>query len=96
MRALPIVLLALPLAACVSGCGLVSAGRSMTSSMTQLMKPNAKDYEETDIYAAGTDAWSQVGVEARGHQPMEHESDGLTRFVSSPKAQRINRNLGID
>lgn len=96
MRVVTLLLLTVPLAACGSGCGLLGAGRKLGASMTHMMKPNARDYEETDVDSTGTDAWSQVGVEARGHQPFEHESDGLTNLVSSPKARRINRNLGID
>ena len=77
-----------------SGCALGELGRSIFDSSARLFKPTSKDYaDETD---QKIDEWSQVGVEARGDQRRDHESDGLTNFMSSPKAQGIERNLGVD
>jgi len=48
---------------------------------------NPKDYH---------DEFDVVGKEGRGHQEMEHESDAFTKWIQSPKARNIERNLGID
>jgi hypothetical protein len=49
--------------------------------------PNRGDYrDEFDIQQ-----------EARGGEAMDHEDlDGADRWILSPKARAINRNLGID
>jgi hypothetical protein len=51
------------------------------------MNPNRGDYhDEFDIQQ-----------EARGGEAMDHEDvDGIDKWILSPKARAINRNLGID
>lgn len=61
-------------------------GRSIFDSSAKLFKPSSKDYaDETD---QKIDEWSQVGVEARGDQRRDHESDGLTNFMSESEGSR--------
>jgi hypothetical protein len=42
------------------------------------------------------DTWSSNTFEGRADQPMEKESDGLTKYIESPKARAINHSLGLD
>lgn len=79
---------------CSSGCALGDLGKNIADSTVKMFKPTSRDYfDESDV---GVDEWSQAGDEARGDQAKEHESDGLTKYMSSPKAQAIERNLGYD
>lgn len=79
---------------CSSGCAVADLGKSIATSTAKMFKPSSRDYfDESDV---GVDEWAQAGEEGRGDQAKEHESDGLTRYMSSPKAQAINRNLGYD
>ena len=77
-----------------SGCAIAEFGQMVTDSTVKLFKPTHRDYtDETD---QKIDEWSTVGDEGRGERPKDHESDALTRYMSSPKAQGIERNLGVD
>lgn len=80
-------LLILVCCACGSSIGCQTMNRRAMSEAERTEVYNPKDY---------TDEYDVVGKEGRGHQAMEHESDFLTRFISSPKARAINRNLGYD
>lgn len=42
------------------------------------------------------DDYDFVGEEGRGDRPREKESDGLSKWIESPQARSINRNLGIE
>jgi len=49
-----------------------------------------------DDAARYRDDYDFVGDEGRGDRPREKESDGLSKWVESPQARSINRNLGIE
>lgn len=77
------------LACCACGVlpGCQTMNRRAMSEAERTESLNPKDYH---------DEFDVVGREGRGHQAMEHESDGLTKWIESPKARAINRNLGFD
>jgi hypothetical protein len=77
-----------------SGCALGELGKNIADSTAKMFRPTSRDY--FDQSEVGTDEWAQAGEEGRGDQSREHESDGLTKYMSSPKAQSIERNLGFD
>ena len=69
----------------------------MGRDTARMFTPSTGDYGDNDVYdGRSSDDWSFSGREARGDRPLDHEADGLTRFVSSDKARRIGRNLGTD
>ena len=78
------------------GCSVFKAGKEMTQESARMLRPSARDYRDDANDERQQDAWGTVGVQARGAQPVEHESDGLTRFTQSAKARSINRSLGVD
>ncbi len=81
------------LAGSFSGCGLAQMGHDTA----RLFTPSTGDYGDGDVHdGKSVDEWSVAGSEGRGDKPIDRESDGLTKYVSSDKARRIARNLGTD
>jgi len=78
------------------GCSVFKAGKEMTQESARSLRPSARDYRDDVNDERQQDVWSSVGVQARGGQPVDHESDGLTRFTQSAKARSINRSLGVE
>jgi hypothetical protein len=81
----------------MSGCMLASAGRDVTEGTIDTFTPTGHDYRD-DANSSGdyVDNFSFVGREGRGHEAKDHQSDGWTNFLSSPKARAIENNLGVD
>jgi hypothetical protein len=86
------------MALALSGCQLVSAGREVSEAGIATFRPTGGGYRDdvNDPPLDSVDQWQFVGKEARGDRPMEHESDALTNYVSSPMARAINRNMRYD
>jgi hypothetical protein len=80
-----------------AGCGLFSAGREMSKASVDQFAPRTHDYRD-DVNDSDefVDPHVAVGREARGHLPPDHESDGLSKYIASPKARAIERSLGVD
>ena len=80
-----------------TGCALMDIGRDITDSSARLFRPNHRGYrDEANDEEDYHDEWTAVGNEARGERSKDHESDGLTHWMESPKARAINRSLGVD
>jgi len=57
----------------------------------------SKNSQSSDSKEKEEDAsWDQVGRQARGDRPVEKENDPLRNIFVSPKAQEIERSLGVD
>lgn len=81
----------------LTGCGIIQAGKDITRAGFRQFSPKTKDYADPTEYGQEEpDEWEFVGTEARGGLAREKESDGLTQWLSSPKARSIERNLGYD
>lgn len=81
------------------GCGLFQIGQDITKASWRQFRPKTNDYADpiNDPNSAEYhDEWESVGSEGRGDQAYEKESDGLTKWISSPKARSIERNLGVE
>jgi hypothetical protein len=76
----------------ILGAGVPLAGCETMNRRAMSDSERSEYYNPRDYH----DEFDGVGQEGRGHQAMEHESDWLSRFVESPKARAINRNLGYD
>jgi hypothetical protein len=46
--------------------------------------------------SAEDEEWSKMGRQMRGNQPVEQSFDPLRDIMVSPKAQSIERSLGVD
>jgi hypothetical protein len=81
----------------MTGCGIIQAGKDITRAGFRQFTPKTSDYADaTDYGQEEPDEWEFVGSEGRGGMQREKESDGLTKWISSPKARSIERNLGYD
>ena len=77
-----------------SGCALVGPARQFTTESWRIFKPNPRGYRDgTDEV---DDQWSIVGIEGRGDRPLEREPDPFKKWLQSPKARSIERNLRIE
>ena len=76
------------------GCAVVESTKTVTRESMKTMKPRSSDYrdgtEKTD------DEWADLGESARAARPKERNDDPLRKWILSPKAISIERNLGID
>jgi hypothetical protein len=78
-----------------AGCELIEASnRSLKASMDAL-RPRSGGYADGNV-EGNEDVWNNGSFEGRADQPMEKESDALTKYIDSPKARAINRSLGIE
>ena len=82
----------------LTGCNVMSEGKRTAKTAADGFAPRSRDLDSDDNRNGGeyVDPWRFVGKEGRADEQMEHESDGLTKYMSSPKARAIERNLGID
>lgn len=87
-------LLLFALAITQTGCALVSPVKTFYRGMWQTFKPRGTD--NTDAGDDPDSQWDFVGVEGRGDRPMERDNDPFRNTLLSPRAQSIERNLGID
>jgi hypothetical protein len=84
---------------CLPGCGLFQMGQDVTKASWKQFRPKTRDYADpiNDPNSKDyQDEWSTVGSEGRGDQSFDKESDALTKWISSPKARAIERNLGVE
>lgn len=81
----------------LTGCGIMQAGKDITRAGFRQFSPKTADYADPTEYGESEpDEWEFVGTEGRNGMQREKESDGLTKWLSSPKARSIERNLGYD
>jgi hypothetical protein len=79
----------------LSGCAMVEHPGSAMRRMTRMFTPNPHDGDSQ--VATDTGEWDFVGEEGRGEQDRERDPDPwFKRYLMSPKANSIERNLGID
>lgn len=82
---------------CQTGCSLLEESRDAVKSTFNTIRPKKGDYRNDNTDGPlHSDEWGYVGDEARAGDIREKETDGLTKWVQSPKARDIERNLGID
>ena len=92
MRRLSVVILFM-LVTSQTGCALVDPVQTFSRSVWTSFKPRGSDYTSPgDVVDT---QWEAVGVEARGDRPLEPENDPFRNVLVSPRAQSIERNLGI-
>ena len=79
----------------ISGCALVESPSAAMRRMKRTFTPNPHD---PDIEASQDKGeWDFVGDEGRGDQTRERDPDPwFKKYLMSPKANAIERNLGID
>lgn len=83
--------------ACQTGCAMLEEGRDAIKTTFDAVRPKTGGYrDDNNDGAQHNDSWKFVGDESRAGDVREKETDGLTKFVQSPKARDIERNLGID
>lgn len=51
---------------------------------------------DKDATKDGEDDWDEVGRQARADRPIQQENDPLRNLFVSPRAQEIERSLGVD
>ncbi len=85
---------ALMIVLCLPGCGLMQSTRSMTRESMKSMKPRPNDYRDTTQETE--DEWTNVGRTASTVRGTEKDDDPLRKWMLSPKAMSIERNLGIE
>lgn len=91
----PLLVFAICLAVVPSaGCALTSAAKEVADSGSETFKVDSRDYRDDSNSKDFGDEWGGVGKEARGATAREKEWDGLTKYMMSPKAMSIERNLG--
>lgn len=98
-RTWPTLVLVFGVLCSASGCGLFQMGQDISKASWRQFRPKTRDYADpvNDPNSADYhDEWESVGSEGRGDQSFEKESDGLTKWISSPKARSIERNLGVE
>lgn len=92
---------ALRLLVAVSGisCGCATDGMSNSLSdafhqTARVVTPHASDGK--DATKDADNDWDEVGRQARADRPIEQENDPLRNLFVSPRAQEIERSLGVD
>lgn len=74
-------------------CGCAADGsKSLLGNSSQSKNSQSSDSKEKEEDAS----WDEVGRQARGDRPVEKENDPLRNIFVSPKAQEIERSLGVD
>lgn len=79
---------------CVPGCGLMQTTREVTRESLKPLKPRPSDYRDTT--EESEDEWTSVGRTASTVRGVEKDNDPFRKWVLSPKARSIERNLGIE
>lgn len=96
---LPILAAALlfpSLATLFAGCATDRANAS-ADSLLHKSSVASKTHKTDDSDARNGDTeWNDVGRRARADTMVEKENDPLRKFFVSPKAQDIERSLGVD
>jgi hypothetical protein len=87
--------LILVLACLLSGCAMVEHPSSAMRRMKRMFTPNPNDWDSES--APDESEWDFVGEEGRGERDRELDPDPwFKRYLMSPQANSIERNLGID
>jgi hypothetical protein len=79
------------------GCATDGTGNSLTDAFHQtarVVTPHASDGNNST--KATDDDWNDVGRQARADRPIAQENDPLRNLFVSPRAQEIERSLGVD
>lgn len=85
-----LMLIAALVAACCPGC-------SSLDGSAKALRPQSRDYADyANDEREFNDEWASVGMQARADQATDHEADGLSKYLQSPKARSINRSLGVE
>ncbi len=78
----------------LNGCAVVEATKTVTHESMKSLKPRSggprDGTENTD------DEWADLGESARATRPKEKDDDPFRKWILSPKAMSIERNLGIE
>lgn len=74
-------------------CAQLSSPDLAFKKSIKALSPNSKDRDDLD--EVDKDWVSEAGVEARGDRAVEIDNDPFRKYLMSPKAQSIERNLGI-
>lgn len=82
------------LSLCLPGCGLMKSAQQVTSESMKSLKPRPTDYRDTT--SESEDEWTSVGRTASSVRGIEKDSDPARKWLLSPKALSIERNLGIE
>ena len=83
---------------CGISCGCVSDGTNspMSDAWQQTVRIFAPRPDNDAANKTGDDEWNEVGKQARADRPVEQENDPLRNLFVSPRAQEIERSLGVD
>ncbi len=77
-----------------TGCSIIDATHDMAKFSWNAMKPRPTDYK--DPFSDDGSEWEFVGEDGRGDRAKEYDVDRWwKKWVSSPKANSIERNVGI-
>lgn len=78
-----------------TGCSVMNHGREAVVKTSRMFRPNPHDMDDSADDAEAE--WEFVGKEGRGDQPREVDPDPwFKKYIQSPKARSIERNLGVD
>ncbi len=78
----------------VTGCGLVQTTKEVSHESMKMFRPKPNDYR--DPTSETEDVFSELGKSAQSMRPAEKSNDPLRKILLSPKAQSIERNLGVE
>ncbi len=78
-----------------TGCAIIDAGNNLFQFSWNAVKPRPTDYKNpTDDDGS---EWDFVGQDGRGDRAKEYDPDRWwKKYVSSPKANAIERNVGVN
>jgi len=88
MRPLAIGLLSVVL---FSGMGCATSKNGKRTWLGHFVESGVDDYGSSD----GADDWDFVGEIGRGGTPPEQDPDPWWKFIASPKARAIEKNVGV-
>ncbi len=76
------------------GCAVVESTKTVTRESMKSLKPRSGGYR--DGTETTDDEWADLGESARAARSKETSDDPLRKWMLSPKAISIERNLGIE
>jgi hypothetical protein len=78
------------------GCATDGTSNSMSDAFHQTVRAVTPHSSDGDNAGKATDDdWNEVGRQARADRPVEQENDPLRNLFVSPRAQEIERSLGV-
>jgi hypothetical protein len=78
------------------GCAGDGMGNSLTDAFHQTARVVTPHSDENSSTKATDDEWNDVGKQMRADRPVVQENDPLRNLFVSPRAQEIERSLGVD